>query len=606
MALAQVLFGEKRYQDAITSYQALLPVTEDPSFIYASLANASAHLHRKDDAFRYIQAAEREGGDTADVMLATGDTLLTLGETDAAMARYERALTAPDSARVDVRLAFAKTFAQQGKWDDARQQIALAFSESRVGESSVVTPENLSTAASLFLAMNDFNLATTYYEMARTAGADDRPVRIGLANTYLAQGDFKNAEAELAGLGDSSGNVADYDYMMAYANLNRQQHNTTQAMLGFARANGLALDDDSAQRAMHEVAGDEGYRINDHFSMATDFHVAPIYEDATVYQLDAQLRGIVNPALLPPPRSSLETEIGSNYRLNFKGFPAIVGRYSLRNARGRAVFPSDLTVLDRNTYDTSFGIGINPVLRLGRTAFSFTPGIQFTIRRDKNVPVEVNQNLFRTYLYMNSTPMFNWLSVRGDVIYETGPFTQRDLSSKDAYAHIEFLVGRPWGRTSMVTGYRVRDLQFNPLIIEYFTTSTYAGFEHRFGKSLTGTLVGEYIRSWRVDSLKFAIAQAMRPAAQIQFRPNNRWQVDLNFAYTRANAAPAYDNLQSGFLISYVKPFRRTWNDGAGETVVEYPLRFSVGMQQQTFMNFPGQPNQGISSFVPVVKLNIF
>jgi hypothetical protein len=207
---------------------------------------------------------------------------------------------------------------------------------------------------------------------------------------------------------------------------------------------------------------------------------------------------------------------------------------------------------------------------------------------------------------MSSTPLFNWLSIRGDVIYETGPFTQRNLSSKDYYAHIEFTVGRPWGRTSMVTGYRVRDLQFNPVIREFFTTSTYAGFEHRFGTSITGTLVGEYIRSWRVEAPAFAIAQAMRPAAALQFRPNNRWQVDLNFAWTRANGAPAYDNLNSGFLISYVKPFRRTWNDGAGETVVEYPLRFSVGMQQQTFMNFPGGPNTGISSFVPVVKLNIF
>src|SRR5258707_14110011 len=142
--------------------------------------------------------------------------------------------------------------------------------------------------------MNDFNLATTYYEMARTAGADDRPVRIGLANTYLAQGDFKNAEAELAGLGDKSGNVTDYDYMLAYANLNRQRRNTTQAMLGFARARELALDDDSAQRALHEVAGEEGYPVNDHVSLSTDFHLEPIFEDGTVFDLDAKLRGLLH------------------------------------------------------------------------------------------------------------------------------------------------------------------------------------------------------------------------------------------------------------------------------------------------------------------------
>lgn len=603
MAIAQVLFGEKRYAEAITAYQNLLPVTEDHSLIYASMANASAHLRRKDDALRYIQEAEREGGDTALVMLATGDTLLTLGETDAAMERYQRALTAPDSTRVDVRLAFAKTFLQKGKWDDARQQIALAFTESRVGEASAVTPENLTTAASIFLAMNDFDLATTYYEMARTGGADDRPVRIGLANTYLAQGDFKGAEAELAGLGDSTGNLTDYDYMLAYANLNRQRRNTTQAMLGFARAHELALDDDSSQRAMHEVAGEEGYQINDHLTLSSDFHFAPIYEDATVYDLDAKLRGIVNPALLPTPRSSNETLISTNYRVRFKNAPTIIGSYQLRNARGQFVFPSDLTIFDRNTFDTSVNAGINPVFRLGRTALSLTPGVQFTIRRDRNNPTDLNQNLFRTYVYLTTTPLFNWLSVRGSAIYESGPFTQRNLSSRDTSAHVEFAVGRPWGNTAMITGYRVRDLQFNPVIREFFTTSTYAGLQRRFGKTITGTLVGEYIRSWRVEITKFAIAQAMRPAAAIQFRPNNRWEVDANFAYTRAAASPAYDNLNSGILLSYVKGFRRTWNDGAGETVVEYPLRFSVGLQQQTFINFPGQ---NASAFVPVIKLTLF
>src|SRR5437879_1782886 len=229
--------------------------------------------------------------------------------------------------------------------------------------------------------------------------------------------------------------------------------------------------------------------------------------------------------------------------------------------------------------------------------------MQFTIRGDVNTPAELNQNLFRTYLYLSTSPLFSWLSVNASAIYEKGPFTQRDLSSRDAIANIEFTVGHPWGKTSLVTGYYVRDLQFNPAIREFFTTTTYAGLQRKFGSRITGSLLGGYIRSWRVEGPLFAIAQAMRPAAQLQFRPNNRWQVDLNFAYTRTEATPAYDNLQSGFLISYMKPYRRTWNDGAGETVVEYPLRFSVGMQQQSFINFPGQKT---SNYVPVIKLTIF
>ena len=38
-----------------------------------------------------------------------------------------------------------------------------------------------------------------------------------------------------------------------------------------------------------------------------------------------------------------------------------------------------------------------------------------------------------------------------------------------------------------------------------------------------------------------------------------------------------YDNVQSGFLISYMKPIRRSVNDVNGSLNVDYPLRFSVG-----------------------------
>ena len=44
-------------------------------------------------------------------------------------------------------------------------------------------------AANIFLAMHDFDLAETYFDKARLVGANPRTVDLGLANTYLAEGE---------------------------------------------------------------------------------------------------------------------------------------------------------------------------------------------------------------------------------------------------------------------------------------------------------------------------------------------------------------------------------------------------------------------------------
>ena len=48
---------------------------------------------------------------------------------------------------------------------------------------------------------------------------------------------------------------------------------------------------------------------------------------------------------------------------------------------------------------------------------------------------------------------------------------------------------------------------------------------------------------------------------------------------------------------------RRNWTDGIGQVAVDYPLKFSFGIQEQTFMSFTGSTH---GAFVPVVKLSIF
>ena len=93
----------------------------------------------------------------------------------------------------------------------------------------------------------------------------------------------------------------------------------------------------------------------------------------------------------------------------------------------------------------------------------------------------MNQNLFRQFVYLNTSPFFNWLTVRGSAIHESGPFALQDLNSRDLGASLEFEVGRPWGSNAMVTGYSVRDLLFHPGPRVLYD-STWAGMEHKFGQ----------------------------------------------------------------------------------------------------------------------------
>ncbi len=603
LALADTYYYQRRYSDSINALDEALKLQPGDPFIFAEMAHASAQLHRREDTLRYVEAAEKEGGDEANVLLATGDALFTLGDRDAAMQRFKAALDSPDANRVDARLAVAKLMARDGHWDDAKQQVSLAFAEARIGESTPISADDYVEAANIMLAMHDFDLAGKMFERAKSAGAADEVVAIGLANTYIAQGNTIEAQAALASLGNASDFSDNYDYKLAMANVYRQRHDDFRALTAFAQANTLAGQDDATtSRALLDLAGEQGLPLNKKFSFASDFEVAPIFEDATIYALDARLFGAAQ-GTLPPPRSSIETRLTNSFRMHQDGFPTITGFFQVRNARGEVSLPSEDLILHRDTYDYAFNGAVNPVLHLGRNSIMFNTGIQFTLRRDKLSPIEMNQNLFRQFVYMSSNSFWNWISVSGSGYHEGGPFTDRDLNSKDLGANLEFTVGRPWAKTAMVTGYSLRDLQFHPLAREFFQTSTYAGISRKFGERTKLTILGEYIRAWRVQDQTFVIGQAARPAMRLEVKPSKNWEIEANGAYSRGMGIHDYDNVESGMFISYIKPLRRTLDDGTGRVPVDYPLRFSFGFQQDNFMNFTGH---GQAIFRPVIRLSIF
>jgi 1-acyl-sn-glycerol-3-phosphate acyltransferase len=112
--------------------------------------------------------------------------------------------------------------------------------------------------------------------------------------------------------------------------------------------------------------------------------------------------------------------------------------------------PSSFRVLHRNTFDYSFNGALNPTLRLGRNAITFTPGLQYTLRRDRRSPIDMDQNLFRQFVYMSTSAFGNWLTVHGAAMHEAGPFTLQNLHSRDYLARLR--AGRsvavfPEGRT---------------------------------------------------------------------------------------------------------------------------------------------------------------
>ena len=91
---------------------------------------------------------------------------------------------------------------------------------------------------------------------------------------------------------------------------------------------------------------------------------------------------------------------------------------------------------------------------------------------------------------------------------------------------------------------------------------------------------------------------------RFEYRPNNRWAFWGAAALSRGQAFHFYDNMQGEFLVSYVKPVRRTLSAVDGEIPVNYPFRFAVGVQEQTFYNFAG--HGGTTQVVPVIRLSLF
>lgn len=615
--LGNTLFSERHYHSAIEELLKAEKFAPNDAQTDALLARSYANLDDRGNTLHYVELAEQKAKNTppptnpwgepllSSIYVSTGQALGTLGDNDAAMQRFSRALEVPHSNRVNVRLAIAQIMAQQGHDDDAQRQVALGLMEAGTGETEPVTGQQFVEAANVFRNMHDYDLSQNYLERAHKAGAPDNTVRIGMANNYLAVGDTTRAKAELDAIQATANGDPDYQFLLAQANVFRQEHQGARALTSFAQATNAEGEDQTAQEALMQAGGEEGYPVNPKVSVLSDLTVAPVFEDTTVYVLDAKLDattplGPSNLGLLPPPRSSIQTQWTDAFHLHLAHLPTSGGFFQLRNARGQISVPATNSIVNRNTTDYTLNFGVSPTARIGTASLTFNSGIQTTIRRDSQTPAEMNQNLFRMFSYVSSSSLFNALSFSGYIIRESGPFTEINLHSSALTAALDFRVGSPWGKTALVTGWGYTDTKFHPARYENYYTSSYIGLERRFGQKLNVRAMLEDLRAWRIFGSNSGIAQNLRPAAMIDWTPKRNWDVQASSSYSSNRSFHAYDATQNGVSVSYALPFHRRFNDAGEPLTYAYPLRFSGGVQEETFFNFNGGHSQQLRPYIGI------
>jgi tetratricopeptide (TPR) repeat protein len=620
LGLGNTMFAERRYREAIDEFKIGEQAAPTDASIDAMLARSYAFLDDRDQTQHYVELAEQNAAANPDsshhfgpsplstIYVETGEALNTIGEQSSALQRFTKALDTPHSDRVSVRLAIAQTMTAQGHDDDAERQIALGLMEAGTGETTPVSGNQYIEVADLFRGLHDYQLSQNYLDRAKKAGAPDPAVRIGMANNFLAVGDTMRAKAELDAVKASADGDPDYQFLLAQANVFRQEHRGAQAQTSFAQASNAEGEDQTAEAGLLETGGEEGYSINKKVSVLSDIAVTPIFEDSTVYVLDSKLDATspvssTNTGLLPPPRSSIQTQWTAAYHLHYDFLPPISGFYQLRNARGSISVPATNSIVNRDTTDNSFNVGLNPTIRLGTNTLTLNSGIQATVRRDATSPIQLNQNLFREFTYITSSSFFDSLSFSGYIIHEQGPFTDSDQNSTQMTGALDFRVGAPWGKTALVTGWGYSDQKFSPQNYENYFTSSYIGLERRFGMRLNVRAMLEDVRSWRVVGANSGIAQNLRPAGMVDFTPRKNWDVQASSSYSSTRSFHVYDATQNGFSVSYARPFRRRMTDAGGPVTFTYPLRFSAGVQEETFFNFTGGHNQQLR---PYFSITIF
>src|SRR5260370_7570692 len=167
LALADTLYRLHRYQEAVDLLHQVATAKHDDAVVYARLAQIYAEMGNQQEAQHNAEEAERlaaksTGKEQSEIFLSTGQAFLTLGQQEAAMQRFSRALDAPDGDVIETRLSIARMFMRQAREEDAPEQLALGFPDLPVSGNTPIQAENLVEAADIFLSTHPYELAMLY------------------------------------------------------------------------------------------------------------------------------------------------------------------------------------------------------------------------------------------------------------------------------------------------------------------------------------------------------------------------------------------------------------------------------------------------------------
>ena len=193
-----------------------------------------------------------------------------------------------------------------------------------------------------------------------------------------------------------------------------------RAISAFAQAASAAGDDQTAEQELIQTGANEGYALKSGVSVLTNVLQQPLFEDSTVYELDAKTFGnppavsgaTIRTAELPPSRYTIDTEWTTAYHLHFGPVPTAGGFFQVRNARGLISVPA-IGVVNRDTNDYNFNFGVNRTLHVGDAILTFNSGVQGTVRRDSLVAAGDEPEPSPVLYVHNTSSLFHALSVSG-------------------------------------------------------------------------------------------------------------------------------------------------------------------------------------------------
>jgi tetratricopeptide (TPR) repeat protein len=191
IAYADTLFHMRRYQQALAALATAQNSPTDPR-VYA----LRAQIHAKQGDRMQRCATFNWRSNTAKIKLTSDGHRRRAA--DAGRPRCRHAAIRPRPRYSERRphrstpLAIAQVFLRQGHYDDARRQIALGFAEARTSSSSGIA-RRYSEAASIFWRCM-ISILPKLISTRRSWWARIPRRRVGLANTYLAEGETNKAK----------------------------------------------------------------------------------------------------------------------------------------------------------------------------------------------------------------------------------------------------------------------------------------------------------------------------------------------------------------------------------------------------------------------------